>query len=284
MPLTPGPLKPPRGAVNPPSSIRVIDPDLAAPYNMISSVSIERTFKNTLFLNGRYEFRRGVHQFRTRDLNAPLPGVSVRPDPTKGNVLNLESTAMSRSHVLSFTGRQRFSIFNVQGTYSFYTQYNDSDGFFSTPSDNYNLRADWGRNSTPVHQFNSTVNAKLFMGVFLTGTMTANSGYFYNVTTGKDDNMDGNINDRASDVARNNAIGPGFLNFNFNISKAFSAGGTAGGAGNSRANLNFFANMTNAFNRTNYGIPSGVMTSPFFGKPYSARSAREVEVGLRFQF
>jgi hypothetical protein len=48
--------------------------------------------------------------------------------------------------------------------------------------------------------------------------------------------------------------------------------------------VNLFANMNNAFNRTNYGTPSGVMSSELFGKPYSARNAREVEVGLRFQF
>jgi hypothetical protein len=183
--------------------------------------------------------------------------------------------------------RQRFSIFNVNGTYSYYSQYNDSDGFFSTPSDNYNLRGDWGRTTNPIHQFNGTVNAKLFMGVFLTSTVTANSGNLYNITTGKDNNLDSNINDRPSGTLRNSADGPGFLVFNFNISKAFYFGGGTGANGaaaSSRANMNFFANMNNAFNRTNFGTPSGVMTSPFFGKPNSARNAREIEVGLRFQF
>jgi hypothetical protein len=270
--------------ISPPASVRMSDPQLVAPYSVISSVSVERTFQNTLFLSGRYEFRRGIHQFRTRDRNAPGQDQSTRPDPLRGNVLNLESTAMSRSQVLTLSGRQRFSIFNVNATYSYYSQYNDSDGFFSTPSDNYNMRSDWGRSTTPSHQFNGTVNAKLFMGVFLTGAMTANSGNFYNVTTGRDENGDGYVNDRPGGVRRNSRVGPGFLNFNFNISKAFFIGGSGAGSGSSRPNMNLFANMTNAFNRTNYGVPSGVMTSPFFGRPYSARSAREVEVGLRFQF
>jgi hypothetical protein len=35
---------------------------------------------------------------------------------------------------------------------------------------------------------------------------------------------------------------------------------------------------------THLGIPSGVMTSPFFRRSYNATSPREVEVGMRFQF
>ena len=156
------------------------------------------------------------------------------------------------------------------------------------------------------------------MGVFLTGTMNANAGNFYNVTVGADCNGDTNINDRPTDAAlkeyltdlaafrqtndrsrvksgayycgipgtivgRNRDQGPGFLNFNFNISKAFFI--KSNGTANSGPNVNLFANMNNAFNRTNRGTPSGIMTSiDTFGLPYSARNAREVEVGLRFQF
>src|SRR6185295_20116031 len=111
------------------------------------------------------------------------PGQSTPPDPSRGNVLNLESTALSRSQVFNVNVRQRFSIFNINGSYSHYSQFNDSDWVFSTPSNNYDLRSDWGHTGTPIHQFNSTVNAKLFMGVFLTGTVSANSGNRYTITT-----------------------------------------------------------------------------------------------------
>jgi hypothetical protein len=282
----PNPLEGGINNVAPAPSIRVTDPDLAAPYQIISSVSVERTFKNTLFISGRYEFRRGIHQFRSRDLNAPLPGQTGRPNPSFVNVHNLESTGLNSSQNLNFNVRQRFSIFNVNGSYNFNSSYSDTDGYWSSPADNYNLRRDWGRQTQPRHQFNSTVNAKLFMGVFLTGTMSANSGNLYNITTGKDDNGDTNINDRPPGILRNSGDGPRFLSFNFNISKAFFIGGTSNGSGvgSSRANVNLYANMNNAFNRTNYGTPNGVMSSPSFGKPNSARNAREIEVGLRFQF
>ena len=156
-------------------------------------------------------------------------------------------------------------------------------------TDNYNLRADFvGSHGTgyPTHNVNGTVNARLPLGFFLTGAMSMVGPNWYNITTGKDDNRDGIVNDRPPDVPRNSGQGPKTLNFNFNISKAFFFGASAGGNGNGNGtrNLNVFANMTNAFNRTNIGSMSGVMSSPNFGKPTSATDPRQIEVGMRFQF
>jgi hypothetical protein len=121
------------------------------------------------------------------------------------------------------------------------------------------------------------------MGIFLTGSMSTNTGRHYTITTGKDDNMDTVVNDRPAGAARNGAQSTGALTFNFNISKAIFFGG-AGGAKGPRKNMNVFANMTNAFNHPNYNPPSGVMTSPNFGKATSAGDPREIEIGMRFQF
>jgi hypothetical protein len=48
--------------------------------------------------------------------------------------------------------------------------------------------------------------------------------------------------------------------------------------------INFFINADNVCNMMNFGPPGGVMTSPLFGKPFSARNPREVEIGMSFQF
>jgi hypothetical protein len=223
--------------------------------------------------------------FRSRDLNAPLPGEETRPDSLRGNVWNLESTGTFRYQTFNVNFRQRFSILNVSGAYSFRSWFNDHDGPMGLPSDNYNLRRDWGRPGMPRHTIDSTVNARLLFGVFLTGTMNFNSGNLYNITTGGDENKDGNTNDRPPDTPRNSGDGPRFLVFNFNLSKAIFLGRKPDSAsGSSQMNLNIFANVNNAFNRTNYGTPSGVMTSPFFGKSFNARPARDIKAGIRFQF
>ena len=131
---------------------------------------------------------------------------------------------------------------------------------------------------------NGAVNARLPLGVFLTGTLNASIDRRYTITTGKDDNMDSAVNDRPPGVSRNSASAPYTMTVDFNISKAFFFGQPPTGRGVAQRNVNVFVNMTNAFNRTNLGQPSGVMTSPNFGRSTSAEDPREIEGGIRFQF
>ena len=287
-------------------SVRAIDPNMVVPYVNVAMASFERTFLTNLLFSATYDYQREYHRLRPRNLNAPLDITSpvprscrpeqsaetcVRPDPGRGNVWSLESSANQLRHTLRMNFRQRFSIFNVSANYTLQRVSNDAapngggDRPADLPMDNYNLRADYVRShggQFSTHTFNSTVNARLPLGVFLTETMSVNSGQWYTVITGEDDNGDSTINDRLPGVPRGGSSGPNPLNFNFNISKAFFFSPPQNG--NTRTNMNVFANMTNAFNRTNYGIPSGVMTSPNFGKSTSALDPREVEAGVRFQF
>ena len=201
--------------------------------------------------------------------------------------MNREASANLLRHTLRLSYRQRFSIFNVSANYLLQRVLPESaPNGRSLPSDNYNLRLDFTDSHgtcCPTHTLNNTVNAQLPLGVFLTGTMSMTTPNWYNITTGKDDNRDSTINDRPPGIGRNSGKGPKTLNFDFNISKAFffSSNGRGNGTG---TNLNVFANMTNAFNRTNLGRPAGVMTSPNFGRSTSALDPRQIEVGMRFQF
>ena len=282
-------------------SVRVTDRKLSTPYVSAGIISIERTFLTNLFLSALYEYSHDVHRLRFRDLNAPFDITApvprsctkdqsretcVRPDPTKEEILNLEGTRAEISHSLRLTYRQRFSIFNVSANYEFRRAHSDGrpNAGGDLPADNYDIRADWSISRFfPTNTLNSTVNAQLPLGIFLTGTMSTNSGQRYNILTGTDDNQDGRLTDRPTGVPRNNGDAPKFLSFGFNISKAFFFEG-AGGAGGTRTNLNVFANMTNAFNNVNFNLPSGVMTSPNSGLSTSAQDPRLIEIGLRFQF
>ncbi|HEU0185533.1 MAG TPA: hypothetical protein VFS27_09475, partial [Blastocatellia bacterium] len=60
--------------------------------------------------------------------------------------------------------------------------------------------------------------------------------------------------------------------------------GGMGGGESSRYNLTVAAQISNLFNRVNYGRYSGVLTSPFFGLPNSSLGARTIELSLRFNF
>ena len=291
-------------------SVRVTDPDITTPYGTVAMASYERTFFTNLFISAQVDISRLIHRYRNRNLNAPLditsptprscsPGQTsatcIRPFPDQGNILNVESTGKEFAHYFRLNYRQRFSVFTVSANYTRQTNWSDTPqnlvsnpinvGFSpeGLPSDNYNIRADWTRSSFPVHNVNTTVNAQMPLGIFLTGTMAANNGTSYTIVTGKDDNQDTAVNDRPVGLKRNSEMGEPVINFNFNVSKAFFFG-SGGGNGSTRTNVNLFANMTNAFNRPNYARPSGIMTSPNFGKSTSAGEPREIEVGMRFQF
>jgi hypothetical protein len=276
-------------------SVRIADPGLMAPSVRIGMVSIERTFLSNLLVSATYNAQREFHRMRVRNLNAPFDATSpvlrscrveqseatcLRPDPTRGNIISLESSGNEVRHNLSLSARKRFSIFNVSASYGYERAFGDvQGGQGADATDNYDLRADWGRAPFPRHRAQGTVNARLPLGVFLTGRVDANSGRHYSIRTGLDDNRDNNVNDRPPGVPPNSLEGPGYLDVDFNISKAFFF--RSGGTG---PNVNVFVNMTNAFNRVHYGTPSGVLTSPSFGQSTSASDPREIEAGIRFQF
>ena len=285
-------------------SIRVTDAGLAQPYITAHMISFEKTFLTNLFFSVAYEFRKEIHRTRLRNINAArditsptprscTPGQSAetcqRPDPSKGQILQLESSLGQTDRDLRVNVRKRFSIFNFSANYTYQRVFTDGapNAGGELAADSYNLADEWARASNfPRHTVNSTLNAQMPLGIFLQGQTSFNTSRRYNITTGKDDNMDSQVNDRPGLGRRNTGATPTVFTVNFNISKAFFFGAptTGGGGGNSRANLNVFANMDNAFNHVNYGAPSGVMTSPNFGFSTSGGEPRQIEVGMRFQF
>jgi hypothetical protein len=263
----------------PPSSRRVAAEDLAAPYSVNASFQIERSLPKNLFVTASYDYHKGSHILRSRNLNAPRPGETERPDPSEGNVWRLESTGISKFKAIRVAMRQRFSIFSLDASYS--RELNgDIITNFGAPTDNFNLNVDYAEYVR--HYMNMSINSRLFWNVFLTTNISFSNGSPYTITTGYDDNGDGVTNDRPKGVPRYSGRGPRQSNVSFNLSKAFTLGGIK--IGGASPNVNLFANFNNAFNRTNLGTPVGVLSSPFLGKSISAYNPRQITVGMRFQF
>ena len=123
------------------SEIRVRADDLAAPYTWHSEISVETSFASGLTLTGSYGFVRSIHQFRSRNLNAPLDLTAFaggvlrscqpdsdklscdRPDPTRGNINQLESTGVGSDHRLRIGFRHRLSFLNINGNYTFSSKF-----------------------------------------------------------------------------------------------------------------------------------------------------------------
>jgi hypothetical protein len=187
---------------------RRLDPDAKAPYVANYNVSVERQLPWQLIGTATYIHTSGIHQFRSRNINAPLPGTGLRPDPTLGNIFNLESTARSEFNSVSFGLNRRFgSRFTFFSNYSLSKSSNDADGAFSTPSNNYDPGADWGRASGDRrHSFFLGGSVNLPYGIRIGPNISANSGSPFNITTGFDDNGDTSFNDRPLGLGRNSDL------------------------------------------------------------------------------
>jgi len=278
-PSYPDPFETGEVTIVPPASRRVRAEDLAAPYAVNMSFQIERSLPKNLFVTASYDYHRNLHLLRSRNLNAPLPGETERPNPSEGNIWLLESTATEKYKAFRITIRQRFSIFNLNASYIREVNGRTITGF-GAPTDNFNLRGDYAE--TVWHQVSTTINSRLFWGIYLTTNIAYSNGDPYTITTGYDDNGDGVTNDRPEGVPRLSLRGPHQGNVRFNLSKAFTLGKS--GSSGAAPNLNLFANFNNAFNRTNLGTPIGILSSPFFGQSISAYNPRQITIGLRFQF
>ena len=294
-----------------PSSVNVRSPDLANPYSWNSEATLETRLPFGLALTGSYRFVRGIHLFRGRNLNAPLDITSaiprscspdqnelqcVRPQPDRGNIVQLESTGLSSTHEFRVGFQQRMSFINVRGSYSARSAYSDvSDEVLDLPADNYEMSSEWGR-MEPRHGVDSSVNLRLPWNVAADMEFNWNSGDPYSIVTGRDDNKDTNTTDRPPGVRRNSLTGPSFFETNLNFSKTFTLipessantpGPVAGGGyfgRRSGVRMTISAQAQNVLNKVNYDRISGVQTSPFFGKPIRARDGRQISLSLRFNF
>jgi hypothetical protein len=288
--------------------------DLELPTIVRSNIAIERTLSPSTRIMVGYFFAQGRNLLRGRNINAP-DGAGDRPDPSAGNITQVESTGRSASHMLhtSFSLTTPWHRTNTFVNYTFARVRNDTDGPFSLPADNFDLAAEWGPSPLDVrHRASVLFNMDLWRGFKISTVLNASSGQPYNITTGFDDNGDTVSNDRPAGVGRNSARGAarwdasGRLSWTFGFGERKNAsgpggapqvvirtiggpapdsmGGFSGGADNKRWRFELYLAGTNLLNRCSPLSYSGVMTSPFFGRFTSTMPARRLEVGSRFYF
>ena len=299
-----------------PTSKYTVAGNLVTPKRAMVNVGLSQQLSPTIGVNVSFNRMAGTNRLRGRNINAPLPDGN-RPDPSLGNVTQVESTARMRGQMvnaglnLNLPTRRTMLFAN----YSWVRQEDDADGPFSLPANSYDLTGEWGPAAgVPRHTFSAIVNTTLAKNLRLGLTATARSGSHYNVTTGRDDNGDTVFNDRPTGVSRNSAVSNGMADAGARVSYAFGFGqrpaaagvpggptmvmrmGGPGGAGDmlgmlggggaedKRIRFELYISAQNLFNRVNPIGFSGVMTSPFFGQPTAAMPGRRIDLGMRVGF
>jgi hypothetical protein len=185
-----------------------------------------------------------------------------------------------------------------------------------------NMKSDFGNNPAPQSSYSnkgessriswdSKNNFTLFGNLNLPYKIEATTqldlygGLPYDITTGTDNNGDGNFTDRPSyasapgpgvyktpyglmttntvngNVPANLGTMPGLVHLDMNLSRLFTLNPKDKEHPRS---LTFNARSANLLNHTNVTAVNTVLSSSAIGQPVTAETARRVELGVRFEF
>ena len=254
--------------------------------------------------------RRGTHQLRGIDINAPVDG--RRPFPELGPVTQVRASAASGADALSLNlnfARPERRIF-VAAHYMLSRAFNDGESPFSLPADALNISAERGPAADDArHRAMGFASVPVAGPVMAGVSFTARSALPYDITTGRDDNGDTLSTDRPAGTTRNIGRGRAQYDISARLSWRVGFGGAPprstggpqvrvvrggsdanpladmpGGDAQSRYTLELYAQAFNLTNHTNAVLFSGVLTSPFFGQAVAASAPRRLELGARLSF
>ena len=264
-------------------------PMLQMPTVRQGTMAIERRLGSAVRLNASYTVEDAIDMLRARNMNAPDVN-GTRPEPSLGNVIEIQSIGRERRHELAagVSGRPWRRLF-LTARYARASGRDDGDGPLALPAD-HATPSEWAPSSDDIrHQLSGFGSLELRKNLQLGLNLRLESAPPYTITTGRDDNGDAEFNDRPPDVPRNSARGEGAFRLDMRLSwrigagQSGGAGRNAGGDGRSshRIMTEFYIRALNALNSVNARGFSGVLSSPFFGRPTFAEPARRIEVGIQ---
>jgi hypothetical protein len=268
-----------------PAGITRLQPNVNLPCTIQYSFGVERQLQKSTSLAVTYLGSRGFDQFRSRDINAPLPpGYSTRPDPSIGVLREIESAGSRVSDSLEVTLRGNVTrFFNGMAQYRLASAHDDTSGITYFPPNAYDLSGEWARaDFDRRHRFEllGTLNpGKLFnLGV----SLSLYSGLPYSLTTGLDAFHSGTANARPAGVPRNSLNGPGYADLDLRWSRDFTLRKSKKKDGGVKSTLAIDA--FNVLNKVNYGGFVGNLSSPFFGRAVAAQPPRRLQLSFRLKF
>jgi outer membrane receptor protein involved in Fe transport len=263
-----------------PQSITVLAPGVQIPRSVQASVSLDHQIRKSLTMSIGYTSSRGYDLFRSRDVNAPSPPLyDARPDPSFGVIRQIESTGRQVSQSLQVTLRgQMTPWFNGQTQYTLSRARNDTNGLGSYPANDYDLSGEWALADFDRRHRLALLGTFMRIPIVRVGIgVTMNSAGRYTETLPGDVFNNGRGGARPPGVGRNTLVGAGYAQVDLRASHTFEL------AGKDRACV-LSLDAFNVLNRVNYAGFVGILDSPLFGQPISARPPRQVQVSLGLTF
>jgi outer membrane receptor protein involved in Fe transport len=284
-PAYPVPLNSGASLTSQPVSITRLSPDIHLPFTVQYSFGVERQLHKSTSLAVTYLGSRGFDQFRSRDVNAPLPpSYVVRPDTSIGVLRQIEAAGRRVSNSLEVTLRGNVTrFFSGMAQYRLASSHDDTAGISYFPPNAYDLSGEWGRSDFDRrHRFEllGTINpGKLFnLGV----SLSLYSGFPYTLTTGLDAFHTGTANARPIGVQRNSLQGPGYADLDLRWSRDFTL--IKGKKKDSGVKGTLAVDAFNVLNKVNDVSFVGNLSSPFFGQAIAAQPPRRLQLSFRLKF
>ncbi|MGI4853254.1 MAG: TonB-dependent receptor domain-containing protein [Janthinobacterium lividum] len=274
-------------------------------------VEVDRSLPGGWNVQGTFYWLRGWNFARSANINSPLNGQPNGPRPGAANVNVLQAqNSGSMKGDIEFVSVEQHKL-KWMGIYVGYARVdlrdNTNDNTFFTPQSSSTDAGEYARRTQQdQHQIFGSGNLHLPYKVDFDSNYYLGSGNAFNITTGFDNNGDGNFNDRPTYartgdpnavktrygnlvatggtgvVPRNTGGMPFRVYLDGNLSRSFVL--TPHAAKERLQTLAVNVRSANLLNHTNVRQVGGVLGSPLFGRAYQADSGRRVEVGVRYSF
>jgi hypothetical protein len=272
-------------------------------------------------LSADYYLGRIWNYARSENINSPLNDLPTgpRPGPANTNILQMQASGQGKINA-TFAGIEQHTLKHVQmffGGVRVNLIDDTDDNEFGTPQTTGSDVGEYAhRSNQNVWNLFGNATFTLPKKIQLSGNFNGGEGAHYNITTGFDNNGDGDFNDRPQYAPagtplcastspgapcayatqygllmssggvgvfpRNKGVMPWKFYLDTNLQRAFVL--TRNAKAEHQQTLTLNVRSSNVLNHLNVTQEGGVLGSPLFGVPYAADNGRRVEAGARYSF
>jgi hypothetical protein len=304
----------------PVESIRTIQPHLPNLFYGIENLGFSHTIAKNWSVSADYYIAQMWHYTRSENINSPTNDQPLGPRPLAPNlnVLQWQDSGRGYGNVI-FMGVSNQSLKHTQfslGSVRVHVIDDSNDDPNFTPQRTGSNVGEYAiRTGNPLWNVFGNTTVKLPWALQLSGNLNASGGSTYNITTGFDNNGDGNFNDRpfyaasgtpactaivtahcayatplgllsttgtGGTLQRNAGTMPWTFYLDTNLQRTFKL--TRNLKADHPQALTANIRSSNVLNHLNVTAVGGVLGSPLFGQSYSGDNGRRIEGGLRYSF
>jgi hypothetical protein len=311
----------PLAGATPIQTVRSVSPNLPVLLWGTENLGFAKTLPKGFTFTADYYIAQLWHGQRSENINAPTNGQPTGPRPLVPNINILEVQSTGRGYGnIQFFGLSnqalKFVQFFAGAVRVDVTDDTDDNQLFTPQTTGVNAGEYARRDNQGLWQAFGNVSTNLPAKFVLSANVSAQGLGAYNVTTGFDNNGDGDFNDRPQyaptgtplcsvnpkatpcgyntpwgelttsggigSLSRNKGVMPWTVHLDTNLQRSFKL--THNAKANHPQALTLNLRASNVLNHRNVSAVGGVLGSPQFGQAYAADNGRRIEFGARYAF